>query len=174
MGPLTVKGVIHIEYGNGLTRKELLELLSSLVRIESTTGHEGEIVKFIKEYLIKLGLEPQMVKIDDERNPIYVKIPGKQAGSVAFVGHLDTVDVRGQDWIHDPFGADIEGTRMYGRGSSDMKSGLVTMIGTAAWLIRNKVTPEKSIIFGFTVEEEKGYRGARALAEAGCFKDTEL
>lgn len=151
-----------------------MELIRNLVRIESTTGKEGRISYFIREYLSRFGLEAQIVDAGGDGFPFFVRIEGSEEGAVAFVGHMDCVDVKGQDWIHDPFGAEIENGIMFGRGSSDMKSGLACMIATAIWVKVNGITPRKSLVFAFTIEEEKGYKGARKLTEAGAFQDSEL
>lgn len=163
-----------MDYEKGLTRDEVLELLKDLVRIESITGNESRIAAFICDYFKNLGLEPQVFDTESDGYPFSVRIEGKERSSIAFVGHIDTVDVKGQDWIHDPFGSEVEGELMYGRGSSDMKSGLACMIATAAWFKKNSIIPDKSLIFAFTNEEEKGYKGARKLTEEGVFDDCEL
>lgn len=163
-----------MDYTKGLDREEVLDLIRSLVRIESTTGKEGRISSFIREYLGKHGLETHTVDAGGDGLPFFVRIEGSQRGSIAFVGHMDCVDVEGQDWKHNPFGAEIEDGQLFGRGSSDMKSGLACMIATAIWIKANGFTPKKSVIFAFTIEEEKGYKGARKLTESGVFKDCEL
>ncbi len=158
----------------GLKRDEILELVRSLVMIESTTGKEEKISSFIREYFKRYDIESHTVDAGGDGVPFFVRFEGSQPGAVSFVGHMDCVDVKGQDWVHDPFGAEIEGEKLFGRGSSDMKSGLACMIATAIWIKANGILPKKSIIFAFTIEEEKGYKGARKLAEAGAFKDCEL
>lgn len=163
-----------MEYDKGMSKEEVLGLVKDLVMIESTTGKEGRISAFIRRLLGEYGFNPITVEAGGDGPPFYIRINGRKQGSVAFVGHMDTVDVKGQDWVHDPFGAQIEGGLMYGRGSSDMKSGLACMIATAVWVSENSIIPEKSLIFAFTIEEEKGYLGARKLTEKGVFTDCEL
>ncbi len=157
------------------TSGSLVGLLQDLVRIESTTGHEGELAVFIHDHLVRLGLEPELVPLGEGRVSVGVRVPGSQSGTVVFCGHLDTVDVRNQGWTHPPFEGVLEGTRMFGRGTADMKGGLVAMLGTAAWLKENRVRPEKSVVFAFTADEESAtYGGAMSLIEAGFLDDAEL
>ena len=47
---------------------------------------------------------------------------------ICFTGHIDTVPLGDAEWSVDPFKAEIDGNRIYGRGSSDMKSGLAAMV----------------------------------------------
>lgn len=154
--------------------ESLVRLLQELVRIESTTGQEMEIATFIHEYLARLGFEPRLVPLEQGRHSVGVRVPGRQHGAVAFCGHIDTVDVRNQTWSYPPFEGVLEGNRMYGRGTADMKGGIAAMLGTAAWLAEQSAAPAKSVVFMFTADEERGYGGAISLVKAGFVDDVEL
>jgi len=66
-----------------------------------------------------------------------LKIPGKEERNITFCGHLDTVRVKKEYWNKPPFQGLIENDRMYGRGTSDMKGGVASMI-YAAMLIKKR------------------------------------
>jgi succinyl-diaminopimelate desuccinylase len=76
--------------------------------------------------------------------------------------HVDTVPVpRPGDWQRDPFGADLDGGRVWGRGASDMKAGLVAAAAALA-----AADPQTPIALLLTSDEEIGSKGAAAAAEA--------
>ena len=88
---------------------------------------------------------------------------------VHFNGHTDIVAL-GEGWTKDPFGADIEGDRIYGRGSCDMKGGLAAAIIAAEAFI--EICPDFAgaiEISGTADEETGGFGGVAWLAEKGYF-----
>jgi succinyl-diaminopimelate desuccinylase len=76
--------------------------------------------------------------------------------------HVDTVPVPDADeWQRDPFGADLDGGRVWGRGGSDMKAGLVASVAALAG-----ADPETPVALLLTSDEEIGSKGAAASAVA--------
>ena len=70
-------------------------------------------------------------------------------------GHLDTKPVADATWSVDPFGADVEGDRLYGLGSADMKSALAAMLAAASRLARDAPSRGRLSLL-FTADEENG------------------
>ncbi len=87
-----------------------------------------------------------------------------------FTGHLDTVPV-GEGWTKDPFGAEIGGGRLYGRGACDMKGGLAAMLGAIADLRRRGFEPAGDLTLVAVVGEEEDSAGTRALVSRGIQAD---
>jgi succinyl-diaminopimelate desuccinylase len=75
--------------------------------------------------------------------------------------HVDTVPAGTTDWQRDPFGADLDGGRVWGRGGSDMKAGLVAAAAAVAG-----ADPETPVALLLTSDEEIGSKGAAAAADA--------
>jgi succinyl-diaminopimelate desuccinylase len=76
--------------------------------------------------------------------------------------HVDTVPVPDPGaWGRDPFGADLDGARVWGRGASDMKAGLAAAAAALA-----AADPETPVALLLTSDEEIGSKGAAAAAEA--------
>ena len=157
-------------------KKELVEFLQKLVQInsENPPGNERQIAKFIRSYLLGNNIESKIVSLEEGRDSLIVKIPGKEERNIALCGHLDTVRVKKEYWKKPPFEGFIENNRMYGRGTSDMKGGVAAMIYAIILLKREKIIPCQSIMLALTADEEWKYRGAKDLADKGFFDQTDF
>ena len=112
--------------------KQVISLCQDLIRIKSYSGKEGQVVEKLKNAMLELGFDDFYI---DDYGSITGHIKGKQPGpKLLFDGHLDTVPVpEPSDWIHEPFGGEIDKGKIYGRGASDMKGALAAMACAAAW-----------------------------------------
>lgn len=158
-------------------QKELVELLQNLVRInsENPPGNENDIAIYIKEYLSKNEIDSEIVPLsNNNRSSLVAKLPGKELKNIAFCGHLDTVRVENEHWSMPPFEGLIDGNRMYGRGTSDMKGGIAAAVYSTVLLKRKKIVPQKTIMIALTADEEWGYGGAKVLTEKGFFDQTDF
>jgi putative selenium metabolism hydrolase len=136
-----------------LNEKELIQLCKRMINIKSYSGEENNLVEFLKEKMIELGYDEVSV---DEYGNIIGKINGKGSGkTVLFDGHVDTVPVQDESlWIHKPFKAEIEDGKIYGRGASDMKGALASMIFSLASLKKNNILLDGDVYVSGTVHEE--------------------
>ncbi len=92
---------------------------------------------------------------------------GRAGDCVHFNGHHDVVEV-GHGWTRDPIGGEVEGDRLYGRGSCDMKGGLAAAIVAAEAFVAAVPDWRGSIEVSATADEESGgYGGVAWLAERG-------
>ena len=109
----------------------VITLLTSLIRERSYSGEEAGIVHILESFFKENSFDDCL--IDQTGNVIGV-IEGDRPGpTLLFDGHIDTVPVEDPaEWTHDPFGAEICGSRLYGRGTSDMKGAVAAMACAAA------------------------------------------
>ena len=130
----------------------LIELCKKLIGTYSVTGSEKEIALLVCDQMKMVGFDEAWV--DDQGNAIG-KICGAGGGKTVLLdGHLDTVDVADKDkWEHDPFIAEIDNGRIYGRGAADMKGALAAMIMAAGWLARDKRPTGDVYVTGTAMEE---------------------
>ena len=85
---------------------------------------------------------------------------------LVYSGHLDTKPVADATWSVDPFGADVEGDRLYGLGSADMKSALAAISAAASRLARDAPSRGRLSLL-FTADEENGSAyGAHHVAQS--------
>lgn len=90
---------------------------------------------------------------------------GSGPGGLVLAGHSDTVPFNAELWSHDPLKITEDGGRLYGLGTSDMKSFLGLAIEAARGLTAKELTAPLTILA--TADEESAMTGARALADAG-------
>jgi acetylornithine deacetylase len=88
---------------------------------------------------------------------------GEGRGGVAFFGHTDVVPA--DNWFSDEFGPftpTVQGGRLYGRGSCDMKGSVASMLAAAARFSASEL--KNPIYIATTADEEIGYGGAKDVA----------
>jgi acetylornithine deacetylase/succinyl-diaminopimelate desuccinylase-like protein len=137
-------------------RQRAIDILVQLVKAESQPSDSKEVVLGVVTPLLeRMGMS--VTRHENNGNPALFATLGKP--KVIFNGHLDTVP-RGGGW-HFADGQ-VEGDRVYGRGSLDMKGGCVSLLLAAEELARMGM--EFGIIL--TTDEEVGMAGAKAVADA--------
>lgn len=110
--------------GKPLKVAESEAILDRLVGFASTSDRSNvELVSFVEDYLGKLGVSSHRVPSQDGlKANLFATIGPKQSGGVVLSAHTDVVPATGQSWRSDPFVAIRPGDRLYGRGTTDMKS----------------------------------------------------
>lgn len=158
--------------------ERLIELVRELVRrpSENRAPHGAELAcqQYAAGVLAAAGLEPDVYELSQveglQQHPLYfpgrdysgrpnlaARRPGAGGGrSLILSGHIDTVPAGTQPWTRDPFGAAIEGDRLYGRGSNDMKCGDATNLFVAEALRDLGIRLQGDLIFETVVDEEFG------------------
>ncbi len=139
------------EVGRPVSDDALIELVQALVQTPSVLGSEERVAELVVEQMRRLGFDT--VEIDAAGNAVGV-IEGAVSGpTVLYDAHMDTVDVLPREaWKHGPFAGEIEGDRIYGRGSSDMKGALAAMVHAAAGLDRERLAGR--VVVSASVGEE--------------------
>ena len=161
---------------NNTEKKELSDLLRSLIQIESVNppGNENQIADFIKKFLLKNNIHSELVPLEEGRSSVIVKIEGEEERDITLCGHIDTVRVKEEDWTKPVFEGLIENGKMYGIGASDMKGGVAAILYTAVFLKRRGIVPKKTVQLALTADEEWAYRGAKNLVDGGYFDRTDF
>jgi len=145
-------------------------LLADLVKIPSVCGDEARIAGFIVKWLKRNSVPARLLQVKRNRPDVVGRLKGAKSGPrIMLNGHMDTVEP-GRGWKHDPFGAEIEGGRMYGRGTVDMKSGLASILWAAAECRKEGLPKRGELIVTAVVDEEAIDLGAYALVQKGITK----
>jgi acetylornithine deacetylase/succinyl-diaminopimelate desuccinylase-like protein len=114
------------------------------------------------------GFAPEDVRITDidGTSMLVATLHGESAeGPILLSGHMDVVEAKREDWERDPFVAVEENGYIYGRGSLDMKHGIVEMVVTLVRLKQEGFTPARDIVLVLSGDEETAMETTQALAE---------
>lgn len=94
---------------------------------------------------------------DARKKNLVVRLRGTgQRQPILFIGHLDVVEARREDWSTDPFQFLERGGFFYGRGTRDMKEGDALLVTTLLRLKRENYRPDRDLILALTADEEGG------------------
>ncbi len=161
-------------------KEKIVELCSRLIRIPSSNppGDTSEIAGYISDYLNNAGIKPQKYEAKPGIFSLLARM-GKQKGKKLLLnGHMDAVPVGDTEaWNVDPFGGEVKERQIWGRGASDMKGGVATLISALSILQSHDVLDglQGSIECSFVPDEETdGYLGAGWLIDKGIIKGGDL
>jgi acetylornithine deacetylase/succinyl-diaminopimelate desuccinylase-like protein len=139
------------------------DMLKSLVEINTTHAYGSTgAAKAIQGWLLTAGFAPSDVVFlappdHPTKGSVVARYHGRQAGrAVLFLGHLDVVEAKPEDWSVDPFKLTEKDGWFYGSGSIDMKDGDAALIESLIRLKREHYVPDRDLIFAFTADEEAG------------------
>ncbi len=127
-------------------------------------GNEERAVEYLARLLEGAGFELQRVPFQPGRSGLVAVLNRCDGPYLCFSGHLDTVPVGDAEWTTDPFSGEIRGDRLYGRGASDMKSGVAVMTSAAISCAADKEF-RSNLLLVYSPAEETGCEGARVIAE---------
>lgn len=106
-------------------KEDLFKFLRDIVRIPSFDGFEGDCMKRIAEEMEKIGYD----KIEYDPLGNLIGTIGHGSHLIAMDGHADVVGLGNpDDWSFDPLEGFEDDKYIGGRGSSDMKGGLASMV----------------------------------------------
>jgi acetylornithine deacetylase/succinyl-diaminopimelate desuccinylase-like protein len=122
------------------------------------TGDELPAAELLRDWLARDGIDSQVFVPGENRGSIVASLGEKGARPrLLMMSHLDVVPVEDpSQWTHDPFGGEIAEGRLWGRGSSDMKSTVAAEAMTLAILKRSGVKLRGEIAFAACADEESG------------------
>lgn len=163
------------------SRADLIGLAQDLIRIPTLNPpgrNYREICDYLAARLLAKGWTVEMIRAtgapgDSDTFPRWNMIARRDSGRagdcVHFNSHHDVVEV-GHGWTRDPFGGELDGDRLYGRGACDMKGGLAASLIAAESFIATHPDWRGAIEISATADEESGgYGGVAYLAERGYF-----
>lgn len=164
----------------GARRDDLAALTQALVRIPSVNppgDAYADCARLMEDHLAPHGFAAETIRAegapaDSDAHPrinLIARAEGTGPGPcVHFNSHYDVVPP-GERWSRDPYGGEIEGGRIYGRGTCDMKGGLAASMIAAEVLADIGGWPGALEVSGVADEESGGFGGAAWLAKRGHF-----
>jgi succinyl-diaminopimelate desuccinylase len=142
-----------------------LGLTRELIGIDTCNPPGGEEValRHLEGLLAGAGFEVDLDLFGEGRGSLVARYNrGATDTSLCFAGHIDTVPLGTAAWSRPPFGAEVHDGLLYGRGASDMKSGIAAMCSAAMAAAAEKVAGEIALFV--CGAEETGCQGSFRLA----------
>lgn len=140
-----------------------VEKLKEMIRIPSVVGDEKELAHYLQDELDSLGLETELHMVQPGRPNVYARLEESRPGKrMNFNGHLDTVPVV-VGWDTDPFEPVVEGNRITGLGSNDMKGGIACILNTIRAVVESGHEFPGELSFSGVIDEEAYGEGAKAM-----------
>lgn len=149
---------------NFLAKEQVLELLSRLIAIPSVNpnlevgagNNEMNIALFVCEWLLSHGINAVVEEVEPGRANVFAEVDHGYGPTLCLCAHLDTVGVK--EMTISPFHPQVEGNRVYGRGSCDMKGGVAAIMSAAAALSQEDF--KGKLILALVCDEEYASIGA--------------
>jgi len=167
-----------------------VEWLKRLIAFDTVSRHSNLVlIEEVQAYCISLGLEPVLTfndttdtehssnKANQSKANLFVSVPAGGGladtasatikGGIVLSGHTDVVPVDGQDWLSDPFKAEIRGDKLYGRGACDMKGFIACALNLLpqAVALSQQGQLRKPLHLALSFDEEVGCLGAPLMLE---------
>ena len=137
------------------TKAHAVDLAQRLIRCPSVTPAEGGAINLLEAELSAIGFACTRLPFgegNDRIDNLFARY-GSAAPHVCFAGHTDVVPVGdAAAWTRDPFGGDIVGGALFGRGAADMKGGVAAFVAAAAAVIEGGIGGSVSLLI--TGDEE--------------------
>lgn len=129
-----------------------ISFLRHLVQTPSLSGQEAAVARIIANEMRRVGFH----SVYTDRIGNVIGRYGQSGGPILLMnGHMDTVDIGDPSaWQHDPFGGEIVGDRLYGRGSVDMKGSIAAMLYGVGMLIEQGISLPGEVVVAAVVQEE--------------------
>lgn len=153
---------------------EVVQLCQDLIGMDTSNYGDGsgpgerKAAEYVLGRLEEVGLEPELVESEPGRASVIVRIEGENSerGALCVHGHLDVVPANADDWVADPFGAEIRDGCVWGRGAVDMKDMDAMILACVRDLARTGKKPARDLVIGFLADEEAGgLKGSHWLAQ---------
>lgn len=158
-----------------MNQNKAVTTLQDIIRIPSVNDREHDVAQYIQGLLAEYGINSELVEYQPGRSNLVAELKGTEDGKIlVFSGHMDVVAAGDPvDWTYPPFDAHIEDDRMYGRGTTDMKAGVMALVWAMIRLKEDAVTFKGTLRLVLTVGEEIGMYGSKQMTELGYVDDAD-
>lgn len=155
-----------------MDKEKKIRILQDVICIQSVNDNEEEVAKYFQELLKEYDIESELVEFASGRSNLVATIQKGEGKVLGISGHLDVVAAGDESkWKYPPYEARIEGNKLYGRGSTDMKAGTTALVLSLIEMKEEDIEFEGTIKLLLTVGEEVGELGAEQLTKLGYADD---
>ncbi|KID32369.1 acetylornithine deacetylase/succinyldiaminopimelate desuccinylase-like deacylase [Prauserella sp. Am3] len=145
---------------------DVLTLTRDLVAVNTIDAGENAALDVVAPLLSEAGFTVEVAEHEPGRGTLVAEWnTGHDTPPLCLSGHVDTVPLGDADWSHDPFRAEPDGDRLYGRGTTDMKGGVAAIVCAAIGVATAAHAPRAGLRLVLTAAEETGSHGARGALD---------
>ncbi|WP_119325474.1 ArgE/DapE family deacylase [Companilactobacillus musae] len=156
-----------------LSKSQALEILKNLIAIKSVNDHEKTVATYLQKLLAQYDIKSEIKPIRGDRANLIAEI-GQGKPVLGISGHMDVVSPgKLEDWNSNPFEMTEKDGMLYGRGITDMKSGLAAIVITMINLHAQDLPKKGTIRLMATMGEEVGEEGSSYFLKDGSMKDVD-
>ncbi len=102
------------------------QMLQDIVGMNTAGNHEADVAAYLEALFNQHNITNKLVKLSDRRIGVIAEIGNGNGPILAFDGHEDTVALGDMNkWQHNPLSGEKIDGKIFGRGITDMKSGLM-------------------------------------------------
>lgn len=142
-----------------------LEILDRLVGFDTVSARSNlPLIAYVEDFLKSRGFAVTRVPDPEQDKAGLFASIGPTGAGILLSAHTDVVPVEGQTWTRDPFRLTIEGDRLYGRGTTDMKGFLAAMLACADKAARRELREPLKLAISY--DEEIGCVGIAKMIDA--------
>jgi succinyl-diaminopimelate desuccinylase len=145
---------------------DAVQLTRDLVRCRTVNppGDERQCTRMLGTLLEGAGFAVDYHEFAERRTSLVARLGGAgDRAPLCFTGHVDTVPLGARPWQRDAFAGELDGGRLHGRGSSDMKAGVAAFVA-ASVALAPRLASSPGLVLVITAAEETFCEGARDLA----------
>ncbi|MBL4739884.1 MAG: acetylornithine deacetylase [Sneathiella sp.] len=142
-----------------------IEMIEKLISFDTVSRNSNlDLIDYVADYLAEYGVKSQKIFNDDgTKANLFATVGPDIDGGVVLSGHTDVVPVDGQPWDTDPFTVVEKDGKLFGRGTSDMKSFYAIALALVPEMIAKDI--KKPIHFALSYDEEIGCLGSPRMIE---------
>ena len=151
--------------------RKTLEIYKRIVEVETAKnlGNVPEVANYLADELIQAGFPREDVEVlpVGETAALIARYRGDGSSGkkpILFLGHMDVVEARPEDWERPPFKLTQDDTYFYARGTIDNKFGVAQLTSTFIRLMKAGFVPNRDLILAFSGDEESTMISTRVLA----------
>ncbi|MBM0869086.1 succinyl-diaminopimelate desuccinylase [Staphylococcus auricularis] len=150
-----------------------LQFLEDLILIDTVNHNELEVCRYLQQLLSDHNIEAKIIELGEHRANLVAEI-GEEGPVLGISGHMDVVSPGDHDkWTYDPFKLTEMDGKLYGRGTADMKAGLLALVLSLIEIHDQNLLHTGRIRLLATTGEEIVGEGAKAFQQQGYMNDVE-
>ena len=160
--------------------RQARDIFERVISFRSAAGHKQvpPMVQYMTDTLRAGGVPEANILTfpHEETMALLVRVPGTDAAArpILFSAHMDVVDARPEDWERSPFTLVEEKGMFFGRGTSDNKAGVASMLSTVLRLYADRRPLRRTLVFAFVGDEEVTMQTTRLVAAHEWVKNAEF